>query len=108
MAKAAKLSRIHAGMHATHKIGGDNEPMGAIRIEEGSVRTPDGKVDHERREWKVYRRRELNTQEKQTFTARMDVAPGAKVGELMVPDLMWEQIAAYATEDEALKAAEKL
>ena len=38
----------------------------------------------------------------------MDVAPGAKVGELMVPDLMWEQIAAYATEDEALKAVEKL
>ena len=67
MAKAGKLSRIHAGMHATHKSGGGQEPIGAIRIEEGSVRNPDGKVDHERREWKVYRRRELNTAGKADF-----------------------------------------
>ena len=108
MAKAGKLTRIHDRMHATHKPGGGQEPIGAVRIEEGSVRNPDGTVDHTRRDWKIYRSRTMSQQEKQTHTARMDVAEGAKIGELMVPDLMWEQIAAYATEDEALKAAEKL
>ena len=108
MAKAAKLSRVHDRMHATHKPGGDDEPVGAIRIEEGSVRKPDGTLDHTRREWKVYRRREMNAAEKQQVTARMDVAPGAKVGELTVAPFIWEQVSAYPTEQEAIQASEKL
>jgi len=68
-----KLHQVHDALHASHKPtgqGGKPEPVGAVRVECGGRRLPDGSVDNNSQEWKVYELRELEDKDYDKFTAR--------------------------------------